>query len=68
MRSIDSDIRVAPAVLCAKRQTRGNHLKDSTMYDPAFSSQGEPMEWGPAHLRDDARTVEFEFAERPDDN
>lgn len=38
------------------------------MYDPAFSTEGATMEWGPAHLRDDAQAVEFEFAERPDDN
>jgi hypothetical protein len=26
------------------------------------------MEWGPAHLRDEALTPEFESSERPDDN
>lgn len=26
------------------------------------------MEWGPAHLRDDARPPEPELSERPDDN
>ena len=26
------------------------------------------IEWGPAHLRDDATPVEFEPTERPDDN
>lgn len=26
------------------------------------------MEWGPAHLRDEASMPEFESAERPDDN
>ncbi len=27
-----------------------------------------PIEWGPAHLRDDAVTPAVEPAERPDDN
>lgn len=27
-----------------------------------------PIEWGPAHLRDDAVTPTVEPAERPDDN
>lgn len=27
-----------------------------------------PLEWGPAHLRDEAVPVEVELAERPDDN
>ena len=26
------------------------------------------MEWGPAHLRDEAPRFELELAERPDDN
>jgi hypothetical protein len=26
------------------------------------------MEWGPAHLRDEASTPELESSERPDDN
>ena len=26
------------------------------------------MEWGPAHLRDEASTPEFESSDRPDDN
>ena len=26
------------------------------------------MEWGPAHLRDEASTTELESSERPDDN
>lgn len=26
------------------------------------------MEWGPAHLRDEARPTELELSERPDDN
>ena len=26
------------------------------------------MEWGPAHLRDEATTHEIELADRPDDN
>lgn len=26
------------------------------------------MEWGPAHLRDEAPLLEVELAERPDDN
>lgn len=26
------------------------------------------MEWGPAHLRDEARPFEVEPSERPDDN
>lgn len=26
------------------------------------------IEWGPAHLREDAQTVTYEFTERPDDN
>lgn len=26
------------------------------------------MEWGPAHLRDEASTPEIELSERPDDN
>ena len=26
------------------------------------------IEWGPAHLRDDAQAVVVELAERPDDN
>ncbi len=26
------------------------------------------MEWGPAHLRDEASTPDFELSERPDDN
>jgi hypothetical protein len=28
----------------------------------------QPIEWGPAHLRDDALPVELELSERPDDN
>jgi len=28
----------------------------------------QPMEWGPAHLRDDATHHEHELADRPDDN
>ncbi len=27
-----------------------------------------PIEWGPAHLRDDAAVVEVEPQDRPDDN
>lgn len=27
-----------------------------------------PIEWGPAHLRDEAVTIEVEPADRPDDN
>lgn len=26
------------------------------------------IEWGPAHLRDEASVLDFETAERPDDN
>jgi hypothetical protein len=26
------------------------------------------MEWGPAHLRDEATTHEIELSDRPDDN
>lgn len=26
------------------------------------------MEWGPAHLREEAATLEVELSERPDDN
>lgn len=28
----------------------------------------QPMEWGPAHLRDEAPPFEFDPSERPDDN
>lgn len=28
----------------------------------------QPIEWGPAHLRDDVDTLEIELADRPDDN
>lgn len=28
----------------------------------------QPMEWGPAHLRDDATQHELELSDRPDDN
>lgn len=28
----------------------------------------QPMEWGPAHLRDEASPFEFDLSERPDDN
>ncbi|HWV25967.1 MAG TPA: hypothetical protein VNZ66_01995 [Aeromicrobium sp.] len=31
-------------------------------------SSTERMEWGPAHLREDAPTYEIEWSERPDDN
>lgn len=26
------------------------------------------MEWGPAHLRDEAHAIELELSDRPDDN
>lgn len=26
------------------------------------------IEWGPAHLRDEAPALEFDLADRPDDN
>lgn len=28
----------------------------------------QPIEWGPAHLRDEATSHDLEPAERPDDN
>jgi hypothetical protein len=33
-----------------------------------LSTSGMLMEWGPAHLRDDATTHEVEPSDRPDDN
>jgi hypothetical protein len=30
--------------------------------------QHQMIEWGPAHLREDAPPIELELADRPDDN
>lgn len=30
--------------------------------------RAQTIEWGPAHLREDATTVEVELSDRPDDN
>lgn len=43
------------------------------MFDPQTTSLNpagatDRLEWGPAHLRDDATPFEFELTERPDDN
>jgi len=38
------------------------------MFDPQTTSTTDRLEWGPAHLRDDATPFEFEMTERPDDN
>jgi hypothetical protein len=32
------------------------------------STSGMPIEWGPAHLRDEAIPHEIELTDRPDDN
>jgi len=42
--------------------------EDSTMFEPQTVSATDRLEWGPAHLREDATTYEYEPTERPDDN
>ena len=34
----------------------------------SFSTSSTLIEWGPAHLRDEATTHEIELVDRPDDN
>ena len=34
----------------------------------SHTASGKLMEWGPAHLRDEATPFEIELADRPDDN
>jgi len=38
------------------------------MFEPQTVSATDRLEWGPAHLREDATTYEYEPTERPDDN
>ena len=33
-----------------------------------YSTSATPIEWGPAHLRDEATAFEIELVDRPDDN
>ncbi|MCW2769007.1 MAG: hypothetical protein JWR27_440 [Aeromicrobium sp.] len=41
---------------------RPSEPKENVMYEPQL------IEWGPAHLRDDAPRHELELVDRPDDN
>ena len=42
--------------------TRSVHTPKEIAMEPQL------MEWGPAHLRDEASTPDFESSDRPDDN
>lgn len=37
------------------------------MFEPQIHATS-PLEWGPAHLRDDAQVPDIEPTDRPDDN